>query len=694
MSRYGHLLQPIRDLAENWNVDVARELETYMSEIEKLSFSFEGATGTFNFAEAALLIQGSACVYSRKVEYLYKLVYETLDLLASKRFAQQSSINELGEDADAHDLLLLDKQAEDEACHQSQSRIRTFLSLDDLPNQQDEASLKLKERQRTKQEIEALSLKFMPPTLLPTEVDGLKSQLYGINGTTIGNRHDYRMNTSIVHNSGALLPGMEDIQLADLTLPMPSRSCSSAPSQIVGATSHAADPMSDADCSFGNDDCGIFDDDRDNDYGIQEGANNAGAFSEGGLETETVVHSQKSGMKQSASTSVKGVETFDPWHRIDPHNFSDSVALSARESPFVRMTKYRLPKSLSIKNHPKLSSERQKSREQEKLLPLSTFFDNVQQKNRTRRRAARNPLFAINSAFSEIEHRIEIEQRRRTAIRRQFVRQQYKKQAQETQGQLNDFNVQETPHNWQGYNQNEANQFGDDCLSDDNFGHGDFEPDDDFDDVEVMDLTSATPQAIPADNFYQALGQGESNEAFRQAYDDPSTLAVTTTYEQLVRLHVARYVAESQKYVQETDLSRRVQEWENKIKPVLDEEASHRPFNIYEYGTEILSGFDSEKKDKCPFSNVVETEKPYEISRKFLATLQLANSGNVTIEQSRNDDGSSEFDDVNLTLLSKQRNRDWLEAKLLTAGKVYSRTGDILDVDDAGEDAESSEPDR
>lgn len=59
--------------------------------------------------------------------------------------------------------------------------------------------------------------------------------------------------------------------------------------------------------------------------------------------------------------------------------------------------------------------------------------------------------------------------------------------------------------------------------------------------------------------------------------------------------------------------------------------------------------------DKCPFSNVVETEKPYEISRKFLATLQLANSGNVTIEQSRNDDGSSEFDDVNLTLLSKQR---------------------------------------
>ena len=38
-----------------------------------------------NFAEAALLIQGSACIYRKKVEYLYALVYQTLDLLASKK---------------------------------------------------------------------------------------------------------------------------------------------------------------------------------------------------------------------------------------------------------------------------------------------------------------------------------------------------------------------------------------------------------------------------------------------------------------------------------------------------------------------------------------------------------------------------------------------------------------------------------
>ena len=86
-NRFGHLLKPIRDLAENWAVDVAQELEDYLHEIEHIQFSF-GKGETFNFAEAALLIQGSACIYSKKVEYLYQLVYETLDLLASRRSAR------------------------------------------------------------------------------------------------------------------------------------------------------------------------------------------------------------------------------------------------------------------------------------------------------------------------------------------------------------------------------------------------------------------------------------------------------------------------------------------------------------------------------------------------------------------------------------------------------------------------------
>jgi len=32
-SRFAHLLQPIRDLATNWDIDLARELEDYLFEV-------------------------------------------------------------------------------------------------------------------------------------------------------------------------------------------------------------------------------------------------------------------------------------------------------------------------------------------------------------------------------------------------------------------------------------------------------------------------------------------------------------------------------------------------------------------------------------------------------------------------------------------------------------------------------------
>ena len=73
-----------RDLALNWNVDVAKELEEYLEDLEGISISFDGGKTSLNFAEAAILIQGSAVVYSRKVEYLYSLIYQALDVLSSK----------------------------------------------------------------------------------------------------------------------------------------------------------------------------------------------------------------------------------------------------------------------------------------------------------------------------------------------------------------------------------------------------------------------------------------------------------------------------------------------------------------------------------------------------------------------------------------------------------------------------------
>lgn len=40
------------------------------SQIEQITISFDGGSTKMNFAEAALLIQGSTCVYSKKVLYM------------------------------------------------------------------------------------------------------------------------------------------------------------------------------------------------------------------------------------------------------------------------------------------------------------------------------------------------------------------------------------------------------------------------------------------------------------------------------------------------------------------------------------------------------------------------------------------------------------------------------------------------
>ncbi len=52
-SRFAHLLAPIRDLAANWHTDIAAELSDYLSQLEEITFSFDGGNTNLNFAEGA-----------------------------------------------------------------------------------------------------------------------------------------------------------------------------------------------------------------------------------------------------------------------------------------------------------------------------------------------------------------------------------------------------------------------------------------------------------------------------------------------------------------------------------------------------------------------------------------------------------------------------------------------------------------
>ncbi|KAH8585117.1 uncharacterized protein ELE39_003508 [Cryptosporidium sp. chipmunk genotype I] len=94
-----------KDPSLNWNIDVSAELEKYLSAIELLdedmnygqssevngyghnSENINSNNGNymqmFNFVEAALIIQNSTSLYSKKIEHLHSLVFDAFHLLST-----------------------------------------------------------------------------------------------------------------------------------------------------------------------------------------------------------------------------------------------------------------------------------------------------------------------------------------------------------------------------------------------------------------------------------------------------------------------------------------------------------------------------------------------------------------------------------------------------------------------------------
>ncbi|KAJ1365439.1 Condensin-2 complex subunit H2 [Parelaphostrongylus tenuis] len=64
--RYLYLLKPVKDLSKNFETDIAKELDDYCSSLREITSNEDLSVNNqhrFNFAEAAMLIQGSAFVF-------------------------------------------------------------------------------------------------------------------------------------------------------------------------------------------------------------------------------------------------------------------------------------------------------------------------------------------------------------------------------------------------------------------------------------------------------------------------------------------------------------------------------------------------------------------------------------------------------------------------------------------------------
>lgn len=68
LDNFQHLLKPIRDLEQNWSVDLSNELtQALLSLNEHMVVFGQNGDKIIDFSKAAMIIQGSAHVYSKKV---------------------------------------------------------------------------------------------------------------------------------------------------------------------------------------------------------------------------------------------------------------------------------------------------------------------------------------------------------------------------------------------------------------------------------------------------------------------------------------------------------------------------------------------------------------------------------------------------------------------------------------------------
>ncbi|CAK7297541.1 Condensin-2 complex subunit H2 [Vulpes lagopus] len=584
-ARFAHLLQPIRDLTKNWEVDVAAQLGEYLEELDQICISFDEGKTTMNFMEAALLIQGSACVYSKKVEYLYSLVYQALDFISGKKRAKQlSSVREHGADGDTSSMA--PQEGEDQ-----------FLSLDDLPDARTNVDLRSDLAPR-----EILIIPLLPMALVaPDEVEKNVSPLYSCQGEVLASRKDFRMNTCTPHPRGAFMLELMGIPPTETLLPRNQEEAKRAEEQPMEVSVCGPIPVLSVSPEPGTSPEDLLPagggEDEDEEGAAELPEAMAPEVSQEPQEPRSPQQSaaQPSGwvlQERQEPASLKEIP--DPWQSLDPFDSLDS-------KPFKKGRPYSVPPRVE-----EVPGQKRKRKGATKLQDfhqwyLAAYADHAD----SRRPRRKGPSFADMEVLYWKHVREQLETLRR--LQKREMGEQWLPRPDEGL--------------WPG---------DDDNLED-----------------SLEDLRTA-------DDFLEPEEYAEPPEAQPGATADleAEAMSASLSYEELVRRNVELFIATSQKFVQETELSQRIREWEDTIQPLLQEQEQHVPFDIHTYGDQVVSRF-SQLNQWCPFAELVAGQPAFEVCRSMLASLQLANDYTVEITQQPGLEAA--VDTMSLRLLTHQR---------------------------------------
>ncbi|XP_077328886.1 condensin-2 complex subunit H2 [Lithobates pipiens] len=592
-TRFTHLLQPIRDMTKNWEVDVAAQLGEYLEELDHICISFDGGKTTMNFAEAALLIQGSACIYSKKVEYLYSLVYQALDFISNKKRDQQpASVGADGVDKDAH---FVDNSEEE------------FLVLDDFGDPKKTNVNMKKDQNSNPVNIVPLTPMALVP---PEEVEKKTNPLCSRKGETLASRKDFRMNTCTTHTCGAFvleLAIMSPMQFKENT--QRTEDGNNCPGLMNAEQEERNDNMeegcgdpvavlnfSDADAPLNNGD-DVFVPLNDHHEVEDENMEPAEHIERQQIQTEERGYVLRP--REVKEIPIIKDNQLDAWQSLDPFKPSE-------DKPFKKGKHYTLPRGVVD-----VSSNKRKRKLPCKLQDFlkwfsSTYWDGAEAVKHRKK----GPTFPDMDVlyWKHVKERLTLQ-----------------KQLQKRMGPLvtkvADLLAEEEPTN-----------------------HIEEPRDDYLDEEDCADLSDHEDlgQTFPA--ILTDMPACENIE--------PIDFDGQISYEELVRKNVELYIANSQKYAQETVLSLRVREWEDKMGPQLQEQEERGAFDIHDYGDRLVSQY-NQVGEWHTFASLMAHREPYEVCRYMLASLQLAND--YTVEVSQKPGLYEGVDTMALRLLSQQK---------------------------------------
>ncbi|XP_022701561.1 uncharacterized protein LOC111267550 [Varroa jacobsoni] len=171
-SRYAEMLKPIRDLNKNFAVSLD-VLEKYIQEVKQISID------TINFANAGLILQSSKEVYARKVDYLEKL-FEDLQKTAYN-VKRKEKDNEDNADENSKSKRTRKRKAMVDGLDEYK-----LISPDDIPQLADGDEMNFNN-------VGLTYITQLRACLLKPEVS-VHVELRDINGDLIGRKNDFRVN--------------------------------------------------------------------------------------------------------------------------------------------------------------------------------------------------------------------------------------------------------------------------------------------------------------------------------------------------------------------------------------------------------------------------------------------------------------------------------------------------------------------